>query len=88
MGNITSCKAGCFAVVNLIQKQRLCMGASINRDTDRLENHLHKQNKSALTTALGKQRGSRREGDEEKLCKKREKGKEGLFLLSVSSLWL
>ncbi len=63
------------------------MEASNNRALDGLENCLHKQNKSVLTTSLGKQRGSgREEEEEEKLRKRRKKEIEGLFLLSVSSL--
>ncbi len=83
VGRITHCIVGCCAVVNSIQKYRLCMGASIIRDTDRLENLLHKQNKSALTTSLGKQRGSRREQEEEKLRVRKRKIDAGLFLLSA-----
>lgn len=59
VGRMTSCIAVC---VNSKQKHGLCMGASNNRGTDRLENPLHKQNKSALTTSRGKQGGSGREG--------------------------
>lgn len=55
VGRVTSFRAVC---VNSIQKQRLSMGASNNRSMDRLENPLHKQNKSALTTSLSKHRGS------------------------------
>lgn len=80
MGRVTSYIAVC---VNSIQKHRLCMEASNNRGMDRLKNPLHKQNKSVLTTSLGKQRGSGRRG---KLRKRRKREIEGLFLLSVSSL--
>ena len=58
------------------------MGASNNRGTDRLENPLHKQNKSALTTSLGAHRGSRREEEEEeeKLRKRRKRDKKRGFV--------
>lgn len=81
VGRMTSCIAVC---VNSIQKHRLCKGASNNRCTDRLENPLHKQNKSALTTSLGKQRGSGREEEEEKLRKRRKREKKGGLLLTLS----
>lgn len=66
-------------------RNRLCKGASNNRCTDRLENPLHKQNKSALTTSLGKQRGGgREEEEEEKLRKRRKREKKGGLLLTLS----
>ena len=55
MGRVISCITVC---VNSVQKHRICMGATNNRDMDRLENSLHKQNGSVLTTSLSKQRGS------------------------------
>jgi len=59
VGRVNICITVC---VNSIQKHRLCLEASNNRDMDRWEIPLPKQNKSALTTSLSKQRGSRRGG--------------------------
>lgn len=51
MGRMTNFLAVC---VNSMQIRRLCIEVSIIRGMDRLENPLRKQNKSALSTCLGK----------------------------------
>lgn len=51
VGRMTNFIAVC---VNSMQNRRLCIEVSINRGMDRLENPLHKHNKSAVTTSLGK----------------------------------